>query len=145
MNWIVDIKYNLKLLTSSVPYKFTSQTHLLKTPESKEFTFNALGFIVLFLVRVLPHLFYFIYLFQPPGGTSKLQGYILPLDWAFRLWQRQEALLSNAAFVSNSSQKRVHTIPQRKAPNTCGFLFCFGLAAVWRFFLQKNKNKRKQT
>lgn len=42
----------------------------------------------------------------------------------------------------NSSQKRVHRIPQRKAPNTCG---SFGLAAVWRvFFQRKNENKRQK-
>lgn len=64
------------------------------------------------------------------------------MDWAFRKnTQRQEALLSNAAFVPNSSQKRGHEkFPKGRHP----ILVVFGLAAVWRFFLQrKNSNKKR--
>lgn len=42
--------------------------------------------------------------------------------------------------MPNSSQKRVHKIPQRKAPNTCGFWPCSRLEII---FSKKKENKEK--
>lgn len=110
-----------------------STTQVSLNQSQKQFTFNALGFIVLFSWEFVTfHFFLFKLFFSLQMGQDNLKDKSCHWTGHSDSDTDQKHYQVAPSLCLNSSQKRGHIIPKGRHP----ILVVFGLAAVWRIFCQ---------